>query len=175
MRLQRPRPETKFLEQVIVMTFHRVSALFTLVVSLTLAVALFQTVLAQTTISTGSIVGIATDPSGAVVTNAKVSIKNEATSQVIDVATNSSGAYNSGALVPGQYTVRFAAPGFRSVVTNVTVQVGNTATANVKFQVGQADQVIDVQGVEVQVNTEQAIVQGVLSATQIETLPVNGR
>jgi len=157
------------------MIFHRSSAFVAMAVAVTFAIALCQPVFAQSTISTGSVVGIATDPSGAVVTNAKVSIKNEATGQVIEVTTNSSGAYNSGALVPGQYTVRFAAPGFRSVVTNVTVLVGNTTAANVKLQVGQADQVIDVQGVEVQVNTEQAIVQGVLSATQIESLPVNGR
>ncbi len=161
------------------MISHRFSAFFAafvaIVMAVTFAMALCQPVFAQTTISTGSIVGMVTDPSGAVVTNAKVSIKNEATGQVIDVTTNSSGAYNSGALVPGQYTVHIAAPGFRSVVTNLTVQVGNTATANVKLQVGQADQVIDVQGAEVQVNTEQAIVQGVLSATQIESLPVNGR
>jgi hypothetical protein len=158
-----------------VMTFSRVSARFILVVSLILLAAFSQSAVAQTTISTGSVVGTVTDPSGAVVNNAKVNIRHEATGQVIEVTTNSSGAYNSGALTPGQYALRVSAPGFRSVATNVTVQVGNTATANVKLQVGQAEQVIDVQGTEVQINTEQASVQGVLTATQIESLPVNGR
>lgn len=134
-----------------------------------------QQAVAQTTIATGSIVGNVTDPSAAVVAHAKVSIKNEATGQATELATNSSGTYNSGALVPGKYSVRVAAPGFRNVVTTVTVLVGNTATANVKLQVGQADQVVEVQGTEVQVNVEQATVQGVLNATQIESLPVNGR
>src|SRR5690348_16791726 len=57
----------------------------------------------------------------------------------------------------------------------VTVQVGNPSTANAKLQVGQESQVVEVQASEVQVNTEQPTVQGVLNATQIENLPVNGR
>ena len=51
-------------------------------------------VFAQTTVGTGSIVGTVTDPSGAVVSNAKVTITNTATGQVIEQTTNSSGAYN---------------------------------------------------------------------------------
>jgi len=57
----------------------------------------------------------------------------------------------------------------------VTVQVGNTSTANAKLQIGQESQVVEVQASEVQVNTEQPTVQGVLNAQQIENLPVNGR
>jgi hypothetical protein len=55
---------------------------------------------AQTTIQTGSIQGIITDPSGAVVVGAKVSITGKATGQVVNVTTNSAGAYTSGALIP---------------------------------------------------------------------------
>ncbi len=59
--------------------------------------------------------------------------------------------------------------------TPVTVLVGNTATVNAKLQIGQESQVIEVLGSAVRVNTEQATVQGVLNAEQIENLPVNGR
>ena len=65
--------------------------------------------------------------------------------------------------------------GFSQIETPVTVLVGNTATVNAKLQIGQESQVIDVQADAVRVNTEQATVQGVLSAEQIENLPVNGR
>jgi len=131
--------------------------------------------LAQTTAGTGSIVGTVTDPSGAVLRDARVAITNTATGQVISTATNSSGAYNSGALVPGSYKVQITAKGFSSVSLPVTVQVGNTSTANAKLQIGQESQVVEVQASEVQVNTEQPTVQGVLNAQQIENLPVNGR
>ena len=57
----------------------------------------------------------------------------------------------------------------------VTVLVGNTATVNVNLQIGQENEVIEVRGSEMRVNTEQPTVQGVLTAQQIENLPVNGR
>src|SRR4029077_16514235 len=130
---------------------------------------------AQTTVGTGSIVGQVTDPSGAVVSGAKVTIANMATGQANELTTNLSGAYNSGALAPGQYRVQISAKGFSSVSQIVTVLVGNTATINPRLELGQPTQVIEVQGSEVLVNTTQSEVQGVLSSAQIENLPVNGR
>src|SRR5581483_11223263 len=129
----------------------------------------------QTTISTGSIVGTVTDASGAVVSGAKVSIINRNTGQTITTTSNTAGAYNSGALVPGQYAVRVEAPNFKTVETPVTVQVNVTSTANAKLAVGESTQVVEVQGTEIGVNTEQATVQGVLTTDQIENLPINGR
>src|SRR5208282_5995460 len=131
--------------------------------------------LAQTTISTGSIQGTVTDPSGAVVSGDKVTITDKATGQVITATTNSAGAYTSGALVPGDYVVRVEAPSFKAAQLPLTVQVGNTASGNVKLQVGQASETVEVQASQIQVNTEQATVQGVLTSSQIENLPVNGR
>jgi hypothetical protein len=130
---------------------------------------------AQTTVSTGSIVGRVSDPSGAVVSGAKVSITNLATGQLINLTTNSSGSFNSGALIPGNYKTLVSAKGFSSVEVSLTVLVGNTATANVKLQVGKEKEIVEVQDMDRQVNTEQATVQGVLSTEQIENLPVNGR
>jgi len=130
---------------------------------------------AQTTISTGSIVGTVTDPSGAVVGGAKVTITNKATGQVITTTTTSAGTYTSGALTPGGYTVRVEGAGFKTLERPVTVQVNTTASGSVKLEVGQSTQVVDVQGTDVAVNTEQATVQGVLTADQIENLPINGR
>jgi len=129
----------------------------------------------QTTISTGSIQGTITDPSGAVVPGAKISITNKATSQAISTGTTSSGTYTSGALVPGDYTVRVEAPGFKALNAAVSVQVGVTASGNFKLEVGQTGQVVEVQASTLQVDTEQATVQGVLSTEQIENLPINGR
>src|SRR6202049_1924522 len=132
-------------------------------------------VFAQTTISTGSIVGTVTDPSGALVSDAKVHITNKGTGQVMTTTTTSSGTYASGALNPGGYTVRVEGTGFKTTELSVEVQVNTTASANVQLALGQSSQVIEVQASEVAVNTEQATVQGVITLQQIDNLPINGR
>jgi hypothetical protein len=131
--------------------------------------------MAQTTVGTGSIVGAVSDQSGAVITGATVAITNIATSQAIKRVTNASGSFNSGAVVPGNYKTLVSAKGFSSAEVSLTVLVGNMATANVRLQIGPETQVVEVHYSEVRVNTEQATVQGVLNAQQIENLPVNGR
>ena len=61
---------------------------------------------AQTTISTGSIQGTLTDPSGAAVAAAKITITNRGTGQKINLASNNDGLYNSVGLIPCDYVVR---------------------------------------------------------------------
>ncbi|MGA7219683.1 MAG: carboxypeptidase regulatory-like domain-containing protein [Candidatus Sulfotelmatobacter sp.] len=151
------------------------SRLFLLAV-IALSALLFSSVaFAQTTVATGSIVGTVTDPSGAVVSGAKVTVTNIGTNEVINLTSNSSGAFNSGALAPGNYKVQVTLKGFSTISENVVVQVGNTSTVNAKLQVGQESTVVEVQGTTLAVNTEQSEVQGVLTSAQIENLPVNGR
>jgi hypothetical protein len=131
--------------------------------------------LAQTTVGTGSIVGAVTDPSGAVISGAKIKVTNTATGQVIELATNSSGSFNSGALIPGNYKVQISANGFGSVEVSTIVLLGNTSTVNVTLQIGPETHVVEVRSSEMGVNTEQPTVQGVLDEHQIENFPVNGR
>jgi hypothetical protein len=130
---------------------------------------------AQTTVSQGSIQGTITDATGAVVAGATVTITNNATGQVVVQTTNSSGAYNSGGLLPADYAVRVEAKGFRTIETVITVQTTVTASGNFKLEVGNVNQVIEVQASSVTVNTEQSTVQGVLTADQIDHLPIDGR
>ncbi len=151
---------------------------FTAYVLLTLValsgLLLSSLVFAQTSLSTGSIVGNVTDSTAAVVPNAKVTIIGP-TGQTIHATTNGSGSYSSGALIPGVYTVRVETKGFKTAQLSLNVQVDNAANGNLKLEIGQESTVVEVQGTEIQVNTEQATVQGVLTASQIENLPVNGR
>jgi Carboxypeptidase regulatory-like domain len=130
---------------------------------------------AQSTVGTGSITGTVTDPTGAAVSGAKVVIINTGTGQALNLAANAGGGFASGSLDPGTYRVQVSAKGFSSVNEMIGVEVGNTSTANIKLQLGQESQVIEVQASAVAVNTEQAEVQGVLNSDQIANLPVNGR
>jgi hypothetical protein len=147
-----------------------------------LAVALFSAfslysirATAQTTISTGSIVGTVSDPTGAVVPGAKITITDRATGQTLTTNSTSSGTYNSGALLPGNYMVNIGAKGFKTVALPITVQVGVTANGNVTLELGEEKTVVQVEEAAVRVNTDQATIQDVLTADQIHQLPINGR
>jgi hypothetical protein len=131
--------------------------------------------LAQADVGNGNIVGIVTDPSGAVVSGAKITVTEKSKGVSTVRTSDSKGSYTSGALIPGNYTVRIEAPGFKTTEVPVTVQVDNTANGNVKLEVGQTSQVVEVEASSVQVNTEQPTVQGVITENQIANLPVNGR
>lgn len=129
---------------------------------------------AQTTISTGSIVGTVTDASGAVVSGASVTITGP-TGQTLTSRTNDQGGYSVGGLIPGVYKTRIESKGFKTSQLSLDVKVDSAVNGSIKLEVGQESTVVDVQASEVQVNTEQATVQGVLTSAQIENLPVNGR
>ena len=88
---------------------------------------------AQTTVGTGSIVGTVSDPSGAIVAGAGVTITNVATGRVIELATNSSGSFNSGALIPGNYKVQISANGFSSIEVSTVVLLGNTCLSPKRY------------------------------------------
>jgi hypothetical protein len=138
------------------------------------ALLLSSLAFAQTTVSNGSITGTVTDATGAVVPNAKITATGP-TGQVAHATSNSSGSYSTGALVPGVYSVRIEAKGFKTSQLSVDVKVDTTANGSIKLEIGQESTVVEVQASEVQVNTEQAEVQGILTSQQIENLPVNGR
>ena len=142
--------------------------LFSLVLSTLMLVLFVGAALAQTTVGTGSIVGTIVDPSGAVVGGARVTITDVATGHVISLVTNSSGAYNSGALIPSNYKVRATAKGFRQLRL---VDRTRRQHRHRQFEAGNrvGSQVVEVQGSTVQVNTEQATVQGVLTRTRLKT------
>ena len=130
---------------------------------------------AQTTVATGSIVGTVSDSSKAFISGAKISITSTATAHAIEVTTNSYGAFDSGALTPGDYKAVISAKGFGAARSTVTVLVGNTITLNMTLQIGGGRRSCRGARFTAQVNSEQATVQGVLTEQQIENLPINGR
>ncbi len=130
--------------------------------------------IAQTTVYSGSIQGVIVDPSYDVVTGAKVTITNKAIGLVVTVNTNSEGTYTSGALIPGDYTLVVAVPGFKTAQLDVAVKVGITASGNIKLQAGQVSQVVKTQIDVTSAATEQATVQQVATSREIENLPLNG-
>ncbi len=129
----------------------------------------------QATTGAGTIQGTVTDPTGAVVSGATVTITNDGTGSVKIVSSNSGGQYTSGPIIPGHYTVEIAAPGFSVTRAKENVQIGVVSNGSLKLSIGAGSAVVDVQGSDVRVDTAQSEVQGVITAAQIDNLPINGR
>lgn len=134
-----------------------------------------QAAFAQSTVGTGSISGVVTDPQGAAVPGAKVTITNRDTGSSFDQTTNSSGLYNSGNVTPGTYVIKVQSPNFKTTQVTAAVQVGQISSTNIKLELGASSTIIEVTAESTHVNEEQATVQDVLTAQDIEQLPVNGR
>ena len=105
----------------------RLSARFTLLSLVALSTLLLCSVaFAQTSVSNGSISGTVTAATGTVAPNAKVALTGS-TGQTVHATASGAGTYCSGALVPGRYSVRAEAKGFKTTQLSVDVQVNNTA------------------------------------------------
>jgi Carboxypeptidase regulatory-like domain len=126
------------------------------------------------TVGTGSIVGIVRDSAGKPLADTKVEITNKATGAQIHATASSEGLYSSGPIQPGDYTLLVEIKGFSPALLFVVVQVGNVTRADVTMKLGPAVGQVEVPG-GTSVNIEQATVQSVVNADQMEKLPVNGR
>ena len=95
--------------------------------------------------SSGSLTGKITDPSGAVVPNANVSITNSTTNQSFEVTTDNEGVYRVQNLPPGTYTLNASAPGFRNMMaTNLNVRPGLRSKFNANLEVGGVSETVTV-------------------------------
>jgi len=130
---------------------------------------------AQATISTGNINGTVVDPSGAAVPRATVTVTHIDTGVTTNVTTNSGGFYNSGSIAPGKYSVKAEAQGFETSEEQVNVRIANNTAVNFSLKIGQESTTVSVDASAVRVNSETTSVEGVLSSSQIDSLPVNGR
>ncbi|MGH9356137.1 MAG: carboxypeptidase regulatory-like domain-containing protein, partial [Terriglobia bacterium] len=127
-------------------------------------------------VSGATLTGSVTDPSGAVIPNAKVSIKNTATGIVTDVTTNSAGLYTAPNLIPGPYEVTVSAQGFQTEVrTGIVLTVGAQQVLNETLRVGQTTQTISVSGQAPTVQLASSSLAAQVNSTTVRQLPLNGR
>lgn len=129
---------------------------------------------AQTQIS-GAIAGTITDPSGAAIPGAKITITDTGTGVTKTVKSGAAGDFSVGLLQPGQYTVQVAAPGFRTTQQSVAVAVGQAATVNIALAIAQGVQTVQVEGTAVPIlQTENSNLSTTLTQQQVQNLPNPG-
>jgi hypothetical protein len=120
--------------------------------------------------------GTVTDPSDAVIPNARVEVENVGTGTSRTVETSASGYYRVGSLPPGNFTMRVSAEGFQtSVHEDVVLEGTQIKTLNVQLQVGTAATTVSVVGEVPLVETGEATVSGHIEEKEVADLPLVGR
>lgn len=151
----------------------RIAAAVVALICLFMANAIAQT---ASTFDTGTITGTITDPSGAVIPNAMVTIRNTATGSVTTEKTNNDGIFSAPGLPFGTYVVTVTASSFQKTSTiPFALNVGATVRADLKLSVAAATENVTVTGTSVTINTSSATAGTTLNEDQIRNLPTNGR
>src|SRR5258706_1579870 len=123
-----------------------------------------------------TVVGTVTDPSGAAVANATITITRTETGQVFHLVSNGDGQYVAPDLPIGHYNIKVEATGFKTAEQKgVVLQVGDRTRLDFQMPVGGASETITVEANEVRVQTESGEVSNVITDQQLAQLAVNGR
>ena len=124
----------------------------------------------------GSIVGFITDPSGAVIPGADVTVVNEGTGETRKVTSDAAGHYAVPNLPPAVYSMTATAKGFQKFVSNHNTLASNsTVQINGKLAVGQASQTVTVSSTAQVLQTQSPAIQAEVTGTQIQKEELNGR
>ena len=122
----------------------------------------------------GTITGTVTDPAGAAIPGVAIKGTNPATGFVQNVATNNEGSYTLLYLPVGKYTVSAEKTGFRTAeAMNITVDVSTTARVDLKLEVGQVSEKIEVSAVAQAVVSERSDLGTVVTTKTINDLPLS--
>jgi Carboxypeptidase regulatory-like domain len=126
--------------------------------------------------SQSSIQGSVSDQSGGIIAGATVTVIDVARGSTRALVTDSAGQYAANSVVPGTYTVRAEAKGFRTVEhSGVLVEVGQNIRVDLVMQPGEQTQTITVSGEVPAIDTTDAQLGGTVSNNLVNALPLNGR
>jgi hypothetical protein len=142
--------------------------------ALMLALAVPAMIFAQA--NSSALSGVVRDPSAAVITGAEVTVTNVETGLTRSAVTNASGVYRVGELVPGNYQITVATPGFsKETRKDVVLLVGQELGVNFSLKVGALEQEIVVTGEAPTIETTVSAVASNVTQEQLRELPLNGR
>ena len=129
------------------------------------------------TASTAIVLGTVTDPTGAVVPDAKVDLTSVATNETRSAQTNASGQYVLPGITPGTYTLKFAKPGFAiTTVSAFKVDVTKSYTFDIKLEIRSSAEIVEVTATSAaELQTTDAVVGGVIGGALLNRLPTLNR
>src|SRR5215475_12298666 len=143
---------------------------------LTILVLVSFSVALRAQVDTGAITGTVTDPSGAVVTGAKITLSNEGTGASLATVTGADGAYKFSPVRVGSYKLEITAQGFQTTTqTGVKVDIGSNVALNLSLKPGSETQTIEVTAATPVLQTQDASVGQVVDQRAVNDLPLNGR
>src|SRR5712691_662216 len=138
-----------------------------------LAIAILSTSPAYAQVSGATLSGTITDPSGAAIAGAKLSITNTATGISRDVTTDSAGLYSAPNLLPGPYDVSVGASGFSTTKqSGITLTVGAQQTLNVSMKIGEATQTVLVTEAAPLVQLGSSTISSQVQGTEVLEMPL---
>ena len=141
-----------------------------------LLVTVFLSVQGHAQVAGATVTGTVTDPSGANIPNAQVSMTNSDTGITTNVTTNSAGFYATPNLIPGPYQVTIRAEGFQTVIrSGIALAVGAHQVLDVSMRVGQMTQEIQVAGEAPAVELSSSEISAEVTSNTVRELPLNGR
>ena len=124
----------------------------------------------------GTISGTVTDPSGALIKDAPITVRNRATGFARQTKSENDGTYSVPTLPAGEYEVQVQMQGFRTILREVTVTVGTIVKADLALELGQTTEIVTVQASGAsQINYESHSIDGIITREKIQDLPLNGR
>ena len=127
-------------------------------------------------IQNGQFTGTVSDPSGAAIANAKVTVTNVGTNFAVTTTTDPAGLYKFNELPVGTYKITAEAEGFKTITNKgLVLNAGTIQRADFAMQLGQTREVIEVTGEVSAVNTEDSKLANTVTVSQVANLPLNGR
>jgi hypothetical protein len=138
-------------------------------------IGLVITISAAAQVTTADVLGTVTDNTGAVLANAKVTITNTATNESRTAPSNSVGDYVFTLLLPGKYSVRVEATGFKAFVSPVTIVAGDRARIDARLQIGSTGETVEVQATVPLLQTDTSTITSTITDQPVEELPLPTR
>jgi hypothetical protein len=131
---------------------------------------------AQASAGTGTISGVVTDPSGAVIPGAQVTVRNVDTNVSRSINSNEAGRYEFVALQPGPYEISASQSGFANIVrSGIQLPVGARLTVDLPMSVSSTAETVTINANVAAVNIEKTEVSTVINLNDMLNLPLNGR
>jgi len=125
---------------------------------------------------TGVVIGTVTDPSGASISGATVTLTDTATNATRTGTTNDAGRYNFPNVPPGKYNMAITKTGFRPIkISDQTVVVGESRTVDAKMEIGSETQVVEVLAANNELQTMNATIGNTITGVALDALPGLGR